>query len=146
MREVTAKMVREYKLRELGIDFAGYEWTKDGELSAHHLIIPRRKCKALHIPNDGYCEWNIAVMKQLTSHDYLHLIERYDYDRFLAITSELIDENMRHQLIKESILNIHDILSGFEREYSGSGIIKPEYTRRRVINREIYLPENRGRK
>ena len=76
---------------------------------------------------------------QNTSHNYAHLIERYDYDRFIALTSELIEQNLLGHLSKENLLYIHDILTGFEREYSGSGIIKPEYTRRRVVEHKPFI-------
>ena len=92
MREITREMIKEYRLMKLGYDFMGYDITNKSNLSFHHLIIPHRNCKAMGL-GEGYLEWNGAILNQNTSHDYLHLIEAKDYDMFLAITSELIDEN-----------------------------------------------------
>ena len=92
----------------------------------------------MHIPSEGYLYWNGAILRQDTSHDYLHTIENYDYDRFLAITSELIDENILGELSIENLRRIRDILISFEREYSnersksGNLIIKESYVRDRI--------------
>ena len=136
MREITKLMIKEYKLMKLGYDFMGYDITNKSNLSFHHLIIPHRNCKAMGL-GEGYLEWNGAILNQNTSHDYLHLIEAKDYDMFLAITSELIDENVKGRLDIDNLRRIHDILEGFEREHSndrskkGKVLIKQEYMRRR---------------
>ena len=84
---------------------------------------------------------NGAILCGKSAHPYLHLIEYYDYDRFLAITSEMIDQNIKGRLDFQNILYIYDILEGFEREFSGvrnkkgKEIIKEEYTKR-YIKRE----------
>ena len=136
MREITREMIKEYKLMKLGYDFMGYEIKNKQDLSFHHLIVPRRNCKALGL-GEGYLKWNGAILNQNTSHDYLHLIEAKDYDMFLAITSELIDENVKGHLDIDNLRRIHDILKCFEREHSndrskkGKVLIKQEYMRRR---------------
>ena len=67
----------------------------------------------------------------------LWVIEAKDYDMFLAITSELIDENVKGHLDIDNLRRIHDILKCFEREHSndrskkGKVLIKQEYMRRR---------------
>lgn len=117
------------------MDFMGYEVKKKESLSFHHLIIPHRDCK-LYGLGEGYLYWNGAILNQLTSHDYLHLIERIDYDIFLAITSEMIDENVKGYLDIENIRYIDDCLTFFEREHcsdrnkKGKILIKEEYTKR----------------
>lgn len=117
------------------MDFMGYEVKKKENLSFHHLIIPHRDCK-LYGLGEGYLYWNGAILNQLTSHDYLHLIERIDYDIFLAITSEMIDENVKGYLDIENIRYIDDCLTFFEREHcsdrnkKGKILIKEEYTKR----------------
>ena len=136
MREITREMIKEYRLMKLGYDFMGYEIKNKQDLSFHHLIVPRRNCKAMGL-GEGYLEWNGAILNQNTSHDYLHLIEAKDYDMFLAITSELIDENVKGHLDIDNLRRIHDILECFEREHSndrgkkGKVLIKQEYMRRR---------------
>ena len=138
MRTITIQMINDFKLKRLGYDFAGYTFDRTNQLSFHHLIILKRECKARNIPGDGYLYWNGAILRQNTSHDYLHTIENYDYDRFLAITSELIDENILGELSIESLKRIRDVLISFEREYSnersksGNLIIKESYVRDRV--------------
>lgn len=136
MRELTKIMIKKYALNKLKMDFMGYEFQKPEQLSFHHLIIPHRESKLYGI-GEGYLEWNGAILRQNTSHDYLHVIEAFDYDRFAAITSEMIDENIKGYLDLENIRQIDDILTSFEREYSGKRtkkgqpIIKEQYTRRR---------------
>ena len=139
MRDITKLMIAKYKLLELKYDFMGYEFDKEKELSFHHLIVPKRICVAQRIPEDGYLEWNGAILKQKnSSHQFLHVIEQYDRDRFNAITLLLIDENLKGYIDTENLYKIDDILCGFEREYSGartkngSPLIKEEYTRRRI--------------
>lgn len=129
MKYVTNLMINEYGIKRLGIDFMGYSLEKGDIYTYHHLIIPKRNGGAITVQNG-------AILCGKSAHPYLHLIERYDYDRFLAITSEMIDENIKGYLDMDNIHYIHDILESFEREYSGTRskkgklIIKEEYTRR----------------
>ena len=138
MRDITKLMIAKYKLLELKYDFMGYEFKKEKELSFHHLVIPKRLCVAQRIAEDGYLEWNGAILKMKTAHNYLHTIERYDRDMFEAITEQMIDENSKGYLDLKNILYIDDVLKCFEREYCGARtkhgdpLIKEEYTRRRV--------------
>jgi hypothetical protein len=137
MREVTKIMIKKYSLDKLKYDFMGYPFNNVNQLSFHHLIVPHRLCKKEGL-GEGYVEWNGAILRQNTSHDYLHTIEKYDLDMFNAITSEMIDENIKGFLDIENIMYIDDVLRNFEREYSGTRtkkgglIIKPEYTRRLI--------------
>ena len=136
MREITKLMIKKYELMKLGYDFMGYDIINKNNLSFHHLIIPHRDCRAMGL-GEGYLEWNGAILNQNTSHNYLHLIEAKDYDMFLAITNELIDENIKGHLDIDNLRRIHDILKCFEREHSndrskkGKVLIKQEYMRRR---------------
>ena len=140
MREITKLMIKKYDLKKLGYDFLGYPFKKTSELSFHHLIIQHRYCKENGL-GEGYLWWNGVILRQNTSHEYLHVIESKDIDRFNAITSELIDENVKGYLDQENLLAIDDILDSFEREYSGTytkkgkPLIKEEYTRRLVRKR-----------
>lgn len=138
MREITKLMIKEYKLMKLGYDFMGYDIKQKNHLSFHHLIVPHRNCKEMGL-GEGYLWWNGAILNggDGSSHEYLHLIESKDYDMFLAITSELIDENTKGRLDIENLRKIRDILECFEREHAndrskkGRVLIKQEYTRRR---------------
>lgn len=138
MRDITKLMILKYKLLDLKYDFMGYEFNKEKELSFHHLIVPKRICKVQKITDDGYLEWNGAILKMKTSHQYLHVIERYDRDMFNAITLQMIDENLKGYLDTNNIKYIDDVLKCFEREYSGARtkhgdpLIKEEYTRRLI--------------
>ena len=130
-------MIIAYKLKKLGYDFMGYDFNKTQQLSFHHLIIPHRHCKENGL-GEGYLLWNGAILRQDTSHEYLNVIESRDIDRFNAITSELIDENVKGYLDQDNLFAIDDILDSFEREYSGTStkkgkpLIKEEFTRRLV--------------
>lgn len=142
MKEITKQMIEKYALMKLKYDFMGYEFQRQNQLSFHHLIVPKRLCKKEGL-DTGYFEWNGAILRRNTSHDYLHVIEQYDYDRFMAITSELIDENIKGHLSIENLKAIDDIIYGFELEYldktnsKGHPIILPEYTERVVRNGKI---------
>jgi hypothetical protein len=138
MREITKLMIAKYKLLELKYDFMGYEFNKEKELSFHHLIVPKRICKIERLENDGYYETNGSILVRKSSHNYIHLIERYDPDMFSYITSEMIDENVKGYIDIKNINAIDDVLRQFEREYCGKRtkhgdpLIKEEYTRRLI--------------
>ena len=135
MREITKIMINQFRIMKLGFDFMGFTVDKKNSLSFHHLIVPRRNCKEYGL-GEGYLFWNGAILRQDTSHDYLHLIEAKDYDIFLAITSEMIDENIKGQLDINNLRKIHDILTCFEKEHcsdrgkKGKLLIKDSYLKR----------------
>ena len=137
MREITRLMIKKYALLKLKYDFMGYPFTNTNQLSFHHLIVPHRDCKRLGL-GEGYLEWNGAILRQNTSHEYLHIIEQYDYDMFTALTSEMIDENIKGYLDSQNLRMIDDILTQFEKEHceyrtkKGHPLIKEEYTRRLI--------------
>lgn len=130
-------MYKKYALNKLKYDFMGYTFQNPDQLSFHHLLVPHRECKKLGL-GDGYFPWNGAILRQDTSHNYLHIIEKYDYDRFLALTSEMLDENIKGHLDIQNLKAIDDILTSFENEYidatfdKGNLIIKPEYIEQRL--------------
>lgn len=135
MREITKLMINQFRIMKLGFDFMGFTVDKKSSLSFHHLIIPRRNSKEYGI-GEGYLFWNGAILRQDTSHDYLHLIEAKDYEIFLAITSEMIDENVKGYLDIDNLRRINDLLKEFEREHchdrgkKGKLLIKDAYYRR----------------
>lgn len=110
MKEPGLNLIRKFHLRELNLDFMGYHLLSDDIFSFHHLIIP--SCK-----KGPFIECNGAILCCSTSHPYLHIIEEVDYDMFLSITSEMIDEYIKGYIDKENLVAIHDILNCFEREY-----------------------------
>ena len=138
MKDVTKEMIKIFKLKKLGCDFMGYEFVNPNELSFHHLIVARKDCKELHIPSEGYLYWNGAILRQDTSHDYLHLIKQYDPEIFYLITSELIDENIKRKLTLDSLRRIRTLLEYFEKEHcstrtkKGNLLIKESYVRDRI--------------
>lgn len=133
MNDITKLMILIYKLEKLGYDFMGYEKAGNGDYSYHHLIIPKRH-------NGPATVQNGAIIRRVP-HDYLHIIERYDLELFNAITSEMVDMNVKGYLDMINIQNINALLCYFEREYSGEytkkghPIVKEEYTRRLVRKR-----------
>ena len=134
MKQIIRDMIVLYKINELGFDFCGYSLQKGDIYTYHHNIIARRNGGPETISNG-------AILCGKSSHPYLHVIEAKDYDRFLAITSELIDENIKGYLDQENLLAIDDILTSFEKEYCGAKnkkgypLIKEEYTQRLIRKR-----------
>ena len=132
MKQVTKLMINEFKIKQLGFDFMGFELQKKDIYTFHHLIIPNREGGAFAI-------WNGAILCGKSSHPYLHVIEAKDYDMFCYITSEMIDENVKGYLDPQNIRNIHAILEQFEREHSGDRtkkgkkLIKEEFLRRKRL-------------
>lgn len=118
-------MIRKWDMKQ--VDWMGYKKGGNDIFTFHHLIIPNRK-------GGPYAEWNGAILCGKTAHPYLHLIEATDYDRFLYITSLLIDENALKRLDLKTIKEIDMVLKAYEREYQGrtnakkKRLIKPEYT------------------
>lgn len=137
MKEITKIMVNDFKIMKLGMDFMGYHVNRKQDLSYHHLIIPRRHCKEAGL-GEGYLYWNGAILRQNTSHDYLHIIEKIDTDIFYELTSEMIDENIKGRLDIDNLKRIHDLLLYFEREHDhdtskkGKLLIKREFVTGRV--------------
>ena len=130
-------MINDFKIMKLGYDFLGYKVNRKQDLSYHHLIIPRRHCKDAGL-GEGYLYWNGAILRQNTSHDYLHIIEKIDPDIFYELTSEMIDENIKGRLDIDNLKRIHDLLLYFEREHDhdtskkGKLLIKREFVTGRV--------------
>lgn len=131
MKGVTKYMIKEYGVTQLGIDFMGYKLQKGDIYTFHHLIIPNRQ-------GGPYAVWNGAILCGKSSHPYLHLIEAKDYDMFCAISSEMIDMNIKGHIDLENIRYIDDCLTDFEREYSGKTTSKGK-----PLIKEAYLHRNK---
>ena len=137
MKEVTSLMIDIFELKKLKYDFMGYTFTNSNQLSFHHLIIPKKDCKKAGL-GDGYLFWNGAILKQQTSHDYLHIIERLDRNTFLKITNIMIEENKNQKLDLQSLKAIRYLLLQFERQYKeitkkdGKKLIRLNYIKDRI--------------
>lgn len=131
MKEVTREMIRTFKLNKLGYDQMGYIFTNTKQLSYHHMIIANKDGGPMTFENG-------AILRQNTSHDYLHRINLVDPEIFYLITSELIDENIKRRVDIENLKRIRDLLLYFEREHDrdytkkGHLLIRREYIKERV--------------
>lgn len=137
MKLITNEMIKNFKIMKLGYDFMAYKVCRKESLSFHHLIVPKCECKKNGL-GDGYLYWNGAILKQNTSHDYLHLIQKLDDYTFRMITSEMIDMNIKGHLDIENLKNIRQLLLKFEKEHKndrnkkGILLIKREYIKERI--------------
>ena len=125
MSRLRERLYKDYNLESLGYDFMGYEFESKKDLSTHH-IIPR------HTGGKTKKE-NLCILNRFTSHNYIHLIEDYDYKTFLQISKLLLEEVNDRQINMEQIARINELLDFFEHKFrdeesrSGELLIKPEY-------------------
>jgi hypothetical protein len=144
MKDVKKRLVDNFKIYDICYDFMGYGFTFVRDLDFHHLIVPAKNFKiphekgllkwdgTLYIPEepyseDGYDYWNGAVLNGSTSHKYLHIVERYDFNRFLDITNEMIEEKEKGFIDPINIDNIDMLLSEFEEQWGKEKISKDEF-------------------
>lgn len=133
MKEVTKDLINDFNIYDLGYDFMGCNVYKNDLLDFHHLLIPRRECAKKGIPFDGYIYENGSILKHGASHQELHLIEIYDYNMFLNITSEMQDMKVKGWLDPYNLKLISEMLSEFEYENmsrvskKGKRLIKNSY-------------------
>ena len=131
MKEITREMIKIFKLNKLGYDQMGYTFNNTKQLSYHHMIIANKDGGLMTFENG-------AILRQNTSHDYLHCINLVDPEIFYLITSELIDENIKRRVDIENLKKIRDLLLYFEREHDrdrtkkGHLLIRREYVKERV--------------
>ena len=110
VRKLKEEMIRLYQLKKLGFDFMGYTFDNKGQLSYHHLIVPKKHGGKATIENG-------SILRQNTSHDYLHKIELTDREIFELITNRMIEMNKNGKLDVENLRIIRDLLLYFEREH-----------------------------
>lgn len=126
-------MINQYKLKQMGCDFMGYTLCKNDTLTYHHLIVPKRLGGLTTVQNG-------AIIQRMP-HDYLHLLERIDYNLFLFITKEMIEMNIKGYLDLYNLGNIHEALCEFECKHAleftdkGKVLIKSKYTHGRLLDR-----------
>lgn len=134
MSRLREKLYKEYKLEELGYDFLGYKFDSKRELSTHH-ILPKHS-------GGETKKNNLCILNRFTSHNYIHLIEEYDYKVFLELSKYLLEEVKKGEIAKEQLLRIEDALQFFEYKFRdeedryGEKLIKPEYKEKRIILKE----------
>lgn len=137
MKEPIINKINEFNMDYLGYDMMGYTFDKRKDLSFHHLLIPRKVCKQVHL-GSGCFYLNSAILVKDTSHAYLHIIESINPDMFYDITSELLDENIARRIQIKNLKRIREILLAFEREHSGDTVkhnaplIKEDYIWKRI--------------
>ena len=131
MKEITREMIKKLQLNKLGYDMMGYLFTNTNQLSYHHMIIAKKDGGLMTFENG-------AILRQNTSHDYLHCINLVDPEIFYLITRELIDENIKRRVDIENLKKIRDLLLYFEREHDhdytkkGKILIKREFVEERI--------------
>ena len=131
MSRLRERLYKEYNLEELKYDFLGYIFESKKELSTHH-IIPRH--------SGGQTKKNnLCILNRNTSHNYIHLIEDYDYKTFLKISKCLMEQVKLGKISIGEINNIYELLIDFEYRHrntesrTGGVLIKEEYKTKRII-------------
>lgn len=130
MSRLRERLYKEYNIENLGYDFMGYEFGSKKELSTHH-IIPR------HTGGQSKKN-NLCVLNRNTSHNYIHLIEDYDYKTFLQISACLMQQVKNGKIGIDEIQRINELLLFFEDKFkneqsrSGELLIKDDYKIKRI--------------
>lgn len=131
MSRLRERLYKDYDLENLGYDFLGYTFESKKELSTHH-IIPKH--------SGGQTKKNnLCVLNRFTSHNYIHLIEDYDYKTFLNISRCLMEQVKLGKVSIGEINIIYELLQEFEFKHkdledrNGDLLIKPEYKTKRII-------------
>lgn len=133
MSRLRERLYKIYNLEELGFDFMGYEFGSKKELSTHH-IIPRHT-------GGQTKKGNLCVLNRTTSHNYIHLIEDYDYKAFLNISRLLLEQVKQGKIDIEEVKRINELLLNFEEKHkddetkNGTLLIKEEYKTKRIIKK-----------
>ena len=131
MSRLRERLYKTYKLEELGYDFLGYTFNNKKDLSTHH-IIPRH--------SGGQTKKNnLCILNRNTSHNYIHLIEDYDYKIFLQVSKYLMEQVKKGRIDIEELKRINELLLFFEDKYkkeqsrNGELLIREEYKTKRII-------------
>lgn len=130
MSRLRERLYKDYNIENLGYDFMGYEFGSKKELSTHH-IIPR------HTGGQSKKN-NLCVLNRNTSHNYIHLIEDYDYKTFLQISASLMKQVKEGKISIDELKRIDELLLFFEDKFkneqsrSGELLIKDDYKIKRI--------------
>lgn len=131
MSKLREKLYTKFDLETLGYDFMGFQFNTKKDLSTHH-IIPRHQ-------GGQTKKDNLCVLNRNTSHNYIHLIEDYDYKVFLQISRCLMEQVKMGKISIGEINTINELLCFFEDKFkdaesrNGDLLIKPEYKSTRII-------------
>lgn len=133
MSKLRERIYKDFKMEQLGYDFMGYPFEFKKELSTHH-IIPRHS-------GGETKKNNLCVLNRFSSHNYIHLIEDYDYKTFLEISRCLMEQVKLGKISIGELNTINDILNTFEYKYRdeetrGGLLIKPIYKKRLILGGE----------
>lgn len=129
MGSLANRLFYDFELHKLGYDFMGYTFDDKKEISYHHIQPRHYKGKTTYE--------NGALLNRNTSHNYIHIIEEYEFQLFIELSQELIAEH-KDGITKEHLLAIRQMLEFFEQKYKeqytkrGILIVKEEYVRRRI--------------
>lgn len=130
MTKLKMKLIQEFKIDELGVDFMGYEFATHKELTYHH--IQPKNC-------GGKTTFANGSLLIRPSHNYIHTIEAFDYKLFLQLSRELLAEHQDGTITPYRLARINELLEYFENKYrhnitaKGTPLIKEEFTRRRTL-------------
>lgn len=131
MSRLRERLYKDYDLEYLGYDFMGYTFSSKKELSTHH-IIPRHS-------GGETKKNNLCALNRVTSHNYIHLIEDYDYKAFLQISKCLMEQVKQGKVSIGEINIIYELLLEFEAKHEhiedryGNSIIREDYKTKRII-------------
>lgn len=138
-KEITNQMIEMWDMTNT--DWMGYEKGKKDIFTYHHLRVAKRNGGPLTIDNG-------AILCGDTAHPYLHVVERYDRDKFLYLTKVLIEVNdQRSMPTYNQLVRMDDVLNEFEREHSsdvnkkGHYLVRDSFTRRLVKKKSFYFFE-----
>jgi len=94
-----------------GVDWMNYRLTKSNPYNFHHII------KKEH---GGKAKVENGAILTATAHQYLHLIEHYEYQLYLELNSmlEVINQQQYPPYIRQR-LYIEQVLSYFENKHQG---------------------------
>lgn len=128
MTKLKNKLYENFELYKIGCDFMGYDFDSIKDLTYHH-IQPKNL--------DGKTTFDNGALLIKTSHNYIHIIESYEFRLFIELSQELKNEH-KDGITKEHLLAIRQMLEYFEYKYGnqytkkGLPIIKEEFVRRRI--------------
>lgn len=130
MSKLKDRLFNNFELEKLGCDFMGYIFETQKELTYHH-IQPKNY--------NGKTSYENGALLISDSHNYIHIIENYDFKLFIELSQVLKDEHKCKAITKEHLLEIRNILEFFENKYGGRYssrgqlIIKEDFVKRRKI-------------
>lgn len=119
-------VIKFYDIKEF--DLLNYKVTKDNYLTYHHIHM--RKDGGRHSVKNG-------IPLTLMGHNYLHQIEKYDYEKYLLLNDFFNELSKRHGfLTDEETEYIESILLAFERDNADK---INEHNCKLIINEDLLL-------